>query len=69
MPKAEDYSYTAAWDGNEILYWARVEEFPRLSFFAETKEEAIDGLRKLVAVTLTDMTTTGELPPLPKSAA
>lgn len=65
MIQTYDYHYSCSWDGNEIAYWAKVEEFPSLSFFADTREEAVEGLRKLVSEILVDMHSTGEIPPQP----
>lgn len=67
--RADQYTYSVAWDGNEIQYWAKVAEFPSLSFFADTKQEALDGLRDTVASILEDMKVTGERPPSPKTSA
>jgi predicted RNase H-like HicB family nuclease len=68
MIETNDYHFSAAWDGNEIAYWAKVEEFPSLSFFADTREEALAGLRQAVTDILEDMRTTGEVPPAPRGS-
>jgi len=40
-------------------------EFPSLSWLADSPDEALDGIRKLVGEVLEDMAATGERPPAP----
>lgn len=59
------YSYQVAWSEDDNEYVATVAEFPSLSWLAETRRDAEDGLVSLIADVLNDMATVGETPPTP----
>lgn len=59
------YTYQVAWSEDDNEYVATVAEFPSLSWLAETRRAAEDGLVGLVGEVLTDMAESGETPPEP----
>jgi predicted HicB family RNase H-like nuclease len=66
--KSEQYEYRVAWSPEDDEFLARVTEFPSLSAFGGTPEEALHEIRFVVDAVLQDMATDGEAPPPPLSA-
>ena len=65
LPSAEHYTYRLAWSVKDAEFIATVIEFPSLSWIADTREGALDGLTSLVEEVLSDMLTEGEEIPAP----
>ena len=61
------YTYRVTWSEEDSEHVGLCAEFPSLSWLASTPEEALAGIRKLVADVLTDLEANGE--PLPKPLA
>ncbi len=59
------YTYRVTWSEEDEEYVGLCAEFPGLSWLASTPEEALAGVRAVVADVITDMHTTGELIPEP----
>lgn len=59
------YTYQVAWSEDDSEYVATVAEFPSLSWLADTRRDAEDGLVSLVGDVLTEMTASGEVSPTP----
>lgn len=59
------YTYQVVWSEDDSEYVATVAEFPSLSWLADTRRDAEDGLVSLVGDVLTDMTASGEALPTP----
>ncbi|MCG2813819.1 MAG: type II toxin-antitoxin system HicB family antitoxin, partial [Thermodesulfovibrionales bacterium] len=53
------------WSAADNEYVGLCAEFPSLSWLAKTPEEALRGIRKVVAVVIEDMRKTGEVIPAP----
>ncbi|STZ74515.1 HicB family protein [Mycolicibacterium fortuitum] len=60
-----DYRYEAQWSDEDGEFVGLTTEFPSLSFLALTPDEALAGIKSLVADVLRDMARTGEAPPVP----
>ena len=57
------YTYSVIWSDEDEEYVGVCAEFPLLSWLSPTSEGAVSGIRQLVLDCLTDMQTTGEVPP------
>lgn len=62
---ADHYTYRLAWSVKDEEFIATVVEFPSLSWIADTREAALDGLTSVVEEVLQDMLTEGEEIPAP----
>jgi predicted HicB family RNase H-like nuclease len=65
LPSADHYTYRLAWSVKGAEFVATVVEFPSLSWIAETREGALDGLTSMIEKVLQDMLTEGEEIPAP----
>ncbi|MEW6739160.1 MAG: type II toxin-antitoxin system HicB family antitoxin [Nitrospirota bacterium] len=63
--KNDHYTYRVTWSAADNEYVGLCAEFPSLSWLAKTPEEALKGIRKLVASVIADMRKTGEVIPEP----
>jgi predicted HicB family RNase H-like nuclease len=61
----DHYTYRLAWSAKEAEFIATVVEFPSLSWIADNRETALNGLTSLVKEVLDDMTAQGEPVPEP----
>jgi predicted HicB family RNase H-like nuclease len=61
----DHYTYRVTWSPEDGEYLALCAEFPSLSWLAAAPETALAGIRKVVADSVTDMITNGEVPPTP----
>lgn len=61
------YTYRVSWSAQDDQFVATCVEFPSLSWLATTSEEALSGLRALVADVVAEMTASGEDLPEPLS--
>ncbi len=61
----DHYTYRVTWSPEDEEYIGLCVEFPSLSWLAETPEEALSGIRKVVAQVVEDMKSNGETPPTP----
>ncbi len=66
--KSDRYTYRITWSPDDQEYVGLCVEFPRLSWLAESPEASLDGIRKIVAEVVQDMSSKGESPPLPLSS-
>lgn len=64
---AAHYTYRVTWSAEDGEYVATCLEFPSLSWLAESRSDAIDGLERLVADVVEDMAANGEMVPEPLS--
>lgn len=65
--EAARYSFRVTWSAEDEEFVATCVEFPSLSWLAPIPEEALRGLRDLVAEAVTDMESSGENVPEPLS--
>lgn len=56
------YRYRVAWSAEDAEYVGLCAEFPSLSWLAPTSDEALSGIRRLVAECVADMRDAGESP-------
>jgi predicted HicB family RNase H-like nuclease len=61
----ERYTYRITWSEEDEEYVGLCAEFPGLSWLVSTPEEALAGIRAVVADVITDMRSTGEVIPEP----
>lgn len=61
------YTYRVTWSAEDEEYVATCLELPSLSWLAQSQEEALHGLRDLIADVIADMGETGESAPEPLS--
>jgi predicted HicB family RNase H-like nuclease len=61
----DHYAYRVAWSPEDEQYVGTVTEFPSLSHLADTQDEALTGIRDLVAVVVADLHASGE--PVPEA--
>ncbi len=66
--KSDRYTYRITWSPDDQEYVGLCVEFPSLSWLAESQEASLDGIRKIVAEVVQDMSSKGESPPLPLSS-
>lgn len=64
---AAHYTFRVSWSAQDDQFVATCVEFPSLSWLATTSEEALSGLRALVADVVAEMTASGEDLPEPLS--
>lgn len=64
-PNVAHYTYRVTWSTEDDEYVATCLEFPSLSWLAESRSDAIDGLEALVADVVQDMQGNGEAVPEP----
>lgn len=62
---ASHYTYRVTWSAEDGEFVATCLEFPSLSWLASSRNEAIDGLERLVADVVEDMRANGEQVPEP----
>jgi predicted HicB family RNase H-like nuclease len=65
--KNDRYTYRITWSEDGKEYVGLCHEFPSLSWLARNPEDALQGIRKIVAEVVTDMKNNGENPPSPLS--
>ncbi len=63
--KNDHYTYRITWSATDKEYVGLCAEFPSLSWLARTPEEALKGIRKVVASVIEDMRKAGEDIPEP----
>ena len=66
--KNDRYAYRIIWSEEDGEYVGLSAEFPSLSWLAGSSEEALRGIRKVVADAVADMKKSGEVPPSPLSS-
>lgn len=62
------YTYRVTWSVEDDEYVATCLEFPSLSWLANTQEDALRGLRQLLADVIEDLRSSDELVPEPLSS-
>ncbi|MFC4127306.1 type II toxin-antitoxin system HicB family antitoxin [Nocardia rhizosphaerae] len=67
LPDPTHYAYRVLWSAPDEEFVALCAEFPSMSWLAPTQEQAIEGLREMVAETVKDMAVNGEQVPAPLS--
>jgi predicted HicB family RNase H-like nuclease len=67
MNKSDLYTYRITWSEEDREYIGLCAEFPGLSWLADTKEEALLGINKVVSEVIADMGSNGETVPPPLS--
>ncbi len=65
MLKNDRYTYRLTWSEEDQEYLGLCAEFPSLSWLASTPEEALAGIRRVVADVVADMQANGEAVPEP----
>ena len=65
MLKNDRYTYRVTWSPEDEEYVGLCAEFPSLSWLAETPEEALRGIREVVAQVVADLEANGEPVPEP----
>jgi predicted HicB family RNase H-like nuclease len=65
--ESDRYIYRITWSDEDREYVGLCAEFPSLSWLANTQEEALRGINKLVSGVLEDMESNGEPIPTPLS--
>jgi len=65
--KNDRYTYRITWSEDDREYVGLCAEFPSLSWLAQKPEDALRGIRKVVAEAVADMRNNGEDPPAPMS--
>jgi|APFre7841882590_1041340.scaffolds.fasta_scaffold32391_1 predicted HicB family RNase H-like nuclease len=68
MVKEDLYTYRVTWSTEDKEYVGLCAEFPSLSWLAATQEEALRGIREVVAESVADMKASGEPVPEPIAA-
>ncbi len=63
--KSDRYTYRVTWSAEDQEHVGLCAEFPSLSWLASTPEEALAGVRRLVAESVEDMRANGEDLPVP----
>jgi predicted HicB family RNase H-like nuclease len=64
---SDRYTYKIIWSEEDMEYVGLCVEFPSLSWLADSQENALKGIRKVVEEVIKDMRDSGESPPLPLS--
>jgi predicted HicB family RNase H-like nuclease len=67
MKKNDLYTYRITWSEEDKEYVGLCAEFPSLSWLADTKEQALRGINKIVSEVISDMESNGETVPEPLS--
>jgi len=65
--KSNLYTYRVMWSEEDQEFIGLCAEFPSLSWLADTQEEALRGITKLVKDVVTDMVSSNETIPVPLS--
>ncbi len=65
MSNSTKYTYRVIWSDRDDCHVGLCDEFPSLSYLAETEIAALEGIHKLVADALDDMEKSNEPPPEP----
>ncbi len=65
MLKNDHYTYRVTWSEEDSEYIGLCAEFPSLSWLASEPEEALQGIRQVIADVVVDMQTNGENVPEP----
>ncbi len=65
MLKNDRYTYRVTWSEEDNEYVGLCAEFPSLSWLASTPEEALKGIRQVVADVVADLKASSELVPEP----
>ncbi len=65
--KSDHYTYRITWSPEDGEHVGRCLEFPSLSWLASSPEEALRGIREVVADVTADMEAAGEVLPVPLS--
>jgi predicted HicB family RNase H-like nuclease len=65
--QSDRYTYRITWSEKDKEYVGLCVEFPSLSWLAESQENALEGIRKVIEEAIKDMKESGESPPLPLS--
>lgn len=63
--KTDHYAYRVTWFPEDGEYVGLCAEFPSLSWLAPNPEDALDGIRQVVAASVADMVSNRESPPSP----
>jgi len=63
--KNDRYAYRIVWSEEDQEYVGLCTEFPSLSCFAGSPEDALRGIRNIVEDVISDMKKSGEVPPAP----
>ncbi len=63
----DHYTYRVTWSPDDSEHVGLCIEFPSLSWLAQTPEDALSGIRKIVAKVVSDMRSNGEQIPKPLS--
>jgi predicted HicB family RNase H-like nuclease len=66
-PKTDRYTYRVSWSPEDVEHVGLCAEFPSLSWLAATPEDALAGIRRVVADVVKDMQSEGE--PIPEPLA
>ncbi|MBU0501578.1 MAG: type II toxin-antitoxin system HicB family antitoxin [Gammaproteobacteria bacterium] len=61
----DHYTYRVTWSAEDDEHVGLCAEFPSLLWLAKTPEDALKGIRGLVAEVVADMLTSGEALPIP----
>jgi predicted HicB family RNase H-like nuclease len=61
----DHYTYRVTWSPEDEEFLALCAEFASLSWLASTPASALAGIRKVVAESVADMISNGEVPPAP----
>lgn len=61
----DHYTYRVTWSAEDGEHVGLCAEFPSLSWLSKTPEAALKGIRRVVAETVADMQTAGEVIPVP----
>jgi predicted HicB family RNase H-like nuclease len=62
--QTDHYTYRVTWSAEDNEHVGMCVEFPSLSWLAKTPEEALKGIRKVVAEVVKDMRASGETVPV-----
>jgi len=65
MAKDDLYTYRVTWSEEDKEYVGLCAEFPSLSWLADSQEQALRGIREVVAESIADMKSNGESIPEP----
>jgi predicted HicB family RNase H-like nuclease len=68
MLKDDRYTYRITWSEEDQEYVGLCAEFPSLSWLEKSQEDALAGIRKMVADVVKDMKASNETPPEPLSS-
>ena len=66
-PRIDRYTYRVTWSAEDNEHVGLCAEFPSLSWLAATPEDALAGIRKVVASVVRDLESAGEPVPEPLS--